>query len=115
MTGKENGRQPKPTTARTKAKNTGNSIAAQCARLYEALQLGPMTTIEIRRDLDVLMPAARIWDLKHKQGKPIEKYWVDRPTASGNLHRVAMYALMPPKLVSMPTQTLDLFRHLEAA
>lgn len=96
MAKKENAREPKPTSAKkTKPKFTDNSAEGQRARLLEALQRSPMTTIEIRHELDILMPAARIWELKHREGKNIEKVWVDRPTAAGNMHRVALYVLKP--------------------
>ncbi|CAG9244911.1 helix-turn-helix domain-containing protein [Paraburkholderia caribensis] len=79
----------------TKPKHTGNSIEAQRARLLEALEKGPLTTIEIRRDLDILMPAARIWDLRHRLGKNISMEWADQPTDGGRMHRVARYCLLP--------------------
>jgi hypothetical protein len=111
---KKNARQPKPTSA--KKKFTDNSAAGQRARLLEALERGPVTTIEARHDLDIMMPAARVFELRHIEDKNIEMHWVSRPTATGNLHRVAMYVLMPPKPVAhvLPTQTLDLFSAMEA-
>jgi hypothetical protein len=104
MSEKENARQPKSTSAKTKKKFTDNSAEGQRARLLDALKIGPLTTIEIRHDLDILMPAARIFELRHGGGHNIEKIWVDRPTAAGNLHRVALYLLKPQPL--LPFQTL---------
>lgn len=75
---------------------TDNSSDAQRARLLEALQKGPLTTIEIRHELDIMMPAARVFELRHGDGHNIVMNWVGRSTAAGNLHRVALYALMPP-------------------
>jgi hypothetical protein len=99
----------------TKRKFTDNSAEGQRARLLEALKRSPLTTIEIRHDLDIMMPAARIFELRHGGGHNIEKIWVSRHTAAGNLHRVALYILRPNLPVLMPTMTLDLFPGMEAA
>jgi hypothetical protein len=119
MTTRNNkGRDPgkDATQKTTKRKFTDNSAEAQRYRLLEVLKRGPLTTIEIRHDLDIMMPAARVFELRHNEGHNIEMHWVTRPTAAGNLHSVAMYVLMPPKpVMHMPTQTLDLFPGLEVA
>jgi hypothetical protein len=95
-TPKKKGRSScKSTVPTTRAKSTGNSTEAQLARLLDALVVGPMTTLEIRRDLDILGVAPRIFDLRHKRGKNIVMTWVDRPSDSGQMHRVALYTLMP--------------------
>lgn len=70
------------------------SAAAQRARLLDALRCSPITTIEARRDLDILMPAARIHELKHRHGYNIQKYWIEQETDNGRKHRVAKYFLM---------------------
>jgi hypothetical protein len=85
----------------TGSKHSGNSIEAQRARLLEALECGPLTTIEIRRDLDIMMPAARVWDLRHRSGKNISMAWTDRPTDGGRMHRVALYSLHPAPQASL--------------
>jgi hypothetical protein len=72
-----------------------NSAEAQRARLLAALRRGPMTTLEIRRELDVLMPAARIHELRHLYRKNILTVRVHRQTESGQVHSVALYALQP--------------------
>ncbi|MFM0569135.1 helix-turn-helix domain-containing protein [Paraburkholderia caledonica] len=90
--------------AQTKAnptKFTGNSADDQRARLLEALETGPLTTIEIRRDLDIMMPAARVWELRHRLGKNIAMVWTDRPTDGGRMHRVALYYLPPSPQASL--------------
>lgn len=99
---------------KTKAKFSDNSAEGQRARLLEAIKRGPLTTIEIRHDLDVMMPAARIFELRHHYGHNIEKVWVSRHTAAGNLHRVALYVLQPNLPVLMSSKTLDLFPAMEA-
>lgn len=74
----------------------GNDAANQRARILEVLQGGhSMTTIEIRRDLDTLMPATRIFELREK-GHMIDKVMVDANTEAGVRHRVAMYFLAKP-------------------
>jgi Helix-turn-helix domain len=78
----------------TNPKHTGNSVDAQRARLLAALHERPMTTLEIRRDLDILGPAPRVLELR-RQGKNITTVRVDRPTDGGRLHRVAMYVFVP--------------------
>ncbi|KKB62460.1 hypothetical protein WM40_17285 [Robbsia andropogonis] len=76
----------------------GNESVAQRARLVTALQkLGPITTLEARRHLDVLMPAARIHELRHGQGMNILTHRLLRETEAGNLHSVGVYALHPGK------------------
>lgn len=70
------------------------SAEAQRKRLIDALRCGPVTTIEARRNLDILMPAARIHELKHRHGHNIQKYWIEQETDNGRKHRVAKYVLM---------------------
>lgn len=71
-----------------------NSLDAQRNRLLEHLKaFGSGTTIELRRDLDVMMPAARVHELRHQFGKNITTIWTRQQTESGKLHRVAKYVL----------------------
>lgn len=71
------------------------SAAAQRKRLIDALRCGPVTTIEARRNLDILMPAARIHELKHLHGFDIQTVRVHQETDSGRLHSIARYVLRP--------------------
>ena len=73
---------------------SGNNSAAQRERLKQALRVKPMTTIEIRRDLDILMPAARVFELK-RLGERISTFWKSEATDCGELHQVALYVLNP--------------------
>jgi hypothetical protein len=73
----------------------GVSAEAQRLRLIAALRKGPVTTLEARRDLDILMPGARIHELRHKNGFKIETFPVNQETDCGVSHRVGMYVLMP--------------------
>jgi len=76
----------------TQATNKGNSANEQRARLLARLKLMPVDTITARRELDILMPAARICELRD-EGMRIDTVRVMRPTDEGKLHSVAMYVL----------------------
>jgi Helix-turn-helix domain len=67
--------------------------AAQRLRALELMRTGPKSTIQLRRDGDILQPAARIFELKAR-GYEIVTHWVQQATDCGTLHRVALYALM---------------------
>ena len=70
-----------------------NSLAAQRARLLEHLKaFGSGTTIELRRDLDVLQVAARIFELR-KLGHVIQTVRTYQQTDCGNVHKIARYVL----------------------
>ena len=70
-----------------------NSAAAQRARVLDAMRSGPKSTIQLRRDWDVLSPAARVLELK-RRGAEILTHWVHEATDCGKLHRVALYVLL---------------------
>jgi hypothetical protein len=54
-----------PKTAhRTQSNYNDNSAHSQRMRLLEKLRESNVTTIEARRDLDILMPAARVFELR---------------------------------------------------
>ncbi|WP_080409197.1 helix-turn-helix domain-containing protein [Burkholderia ubonensis] len=75
-------------------KFTSNSADDQRARLLAALRDGPISTIEARHNLDVMMPAARVFELR-AAGHTITTTRVYRATSSGREHSVALYALQP--------------------
>ena len=79
--------------AKSNAKTGENSTAAQRARVLRAVRSGPKSTIQLRRDWDVLAPAARVLELK-RCGFEILTQWVHEATDCGKLHRVALYVLM---------------------
>jgi len=87
----------RPCQAESGAKQSGYyaelRAAAQRARLLDALNVSPVTTLEARRNLDVLAPAARIFELR-KQGHAIIATRVRQKTENGVLHNVAMYSLV---------------------
>lgn len=81
---------PKELHPKSKA---GNDAAAQRLRALELLRDGPKSTLQLRRDGDILAPAARILELK-RRGFDILTQWVQQATDCGKLHRVALYVLL---------------------
>ena len=70
-----------------------SAAAAQRARILAHLQAGrPLTTIQARRELDVLHPGARVLELR-RAGWPIAMTWVREATDAGVAHRVGRYWL----------------------
>lgn len=73
----------------------GNTRAAQQQRLLDYLRKhGSIDTVTARRELDTMMPAARIFELRHEQGYSIISHRVRRETDYGRTHSVALYTLM---------------------
>ncbi len=87
------------TLVRTEAKQnrkqliSDNSAAAQRQRLLDELKRGGVSTIRARRDLDIMMPGTRIFELRHHEGYDIETVWITEETEAGEQHRVALYIL----------------------
>ena len=81
-------------TALTTRKDTDNSTEAQRSRLLTRLRQSPVSTIEARHELDIMMPAARVHELRHTHGYPIITQWVYQDTSAGRPHRVARYVLL---------------------
>ena len=71
----------------------GNSAHAQRQRLLARLRSGPLSTIGARRELDILMPAARVHELRHREGWEIQTLRREEETESGKKHNVALYVL----------------------
>ena len=84
---------PNNSQLKFKPTNNSNDAAAQRKRALELLRTGPKSTLQLRRDADILSPAARVLELKRK-GFDILTQWVHQPTDCGKLHRVALYVLM---------------------
>lgn len=96
MTFRENEKAPVASTIEAVKQNVQinyNSSQAQRQRLLSALQIAPLSTIQARRDLDVMHPGGRILELR-EQGHEIHTFWIFEPTACGRLHRVAKYVLL---------------------
>ncbi len=72
-----------------------NSAQDQRKRLLDYLRThGSIDTITARRELDILMPAARLHELRHKFGHRIDTVRTKQPTECGKLHTVAKYVLL---------------------
>ena len=85
-----------PATKQGQSITHSNSTAAQQLRLEAALRERPsFTTIYARDELDILNPAARVWELRHKRGLNIQTHWKTEQTSCGKNHRVAEYVLFP--------------------
>ncbi len=54
---------------------------------------GSIDTVTARRDLNIMMPGARIHELRHRFGHTIDKVMVKRATDCGKLHTVGLYVL----------------------
>jgi hypothetical protein len=75
-----------------------SSLQAQRSRLLAALKIAGstgLTTIQAREEHDIMMPAARVFELRYRQGWNIETVWTLARNAQGNKHRVARYVLLP--------------------
>lgn len=73
----------------------GSAACTQRQRILSVLQAGySLTTIEARRDLDVLAPAVRVLELR-RLGHPIATTWGRERTDAGIWHRIARYSLVP--------------------
>ena len=84
-----------------------NSSEAQRRRLLARLRSGPMTTLQARRELDILMPAARVFELR-AIGHRIDTFRTDEATESGKRHNVARYVLQSGEpLPTLPPDALD--------
>jgi hypothetical protein len=70
-----------------------NSAQAQRQRLLARLRLGALSTIEARRDLDIMMPASRVHELRHREGYDIQTLRHNEETDCGKKHNVAVYVL----------------------
>ena len=66
---------------------------AQRERLLDALRQRPMTTLEIRGQLDILMPATRVFELRERGFNIVTNRVV--ANTQHNRHKVALYALLP--------------------
>jgi hypothetical protein len=72
------------------------SATAQQQRLLVRLQRGPVDTLLARRELNILMPAARIKELRN-QGHEIHAQYITITDEQGHTHRgIALYTLIRP-------------------
>lgn len=71
----------------------GDSSAIQRPRLLEGLRLSPLSTLEIRRYLDILHPAGRVQELR-EEGHEIQTLRRTEISDVGLPHSVAVYVLV---------------------
>jgi hypothetical protein len=77
----------------THGNHNDNSTHTQRLHLLAAFEKQhSLTTIEARRDLDILMPAARVFELR-AMGYDIATIWTQGETECGRKHRIARYVL----------------------
>ncbi len=86
-----------PAREQSQSKTQSNSTADQRNRLEAEIRKLPVSTIYAREELDILAPAARVWELRHNHGLNIKTHWKTEQTSCGKNHRVAEYALFPGK------------------
>lgn len=78
----------------------GNSLNAQRQKVLNALRsVGGegLSTIQLREQYDVMMPGARIFELRHEYGYNIKLIWGRDRNAQGNEHTCGRYILFPGK------------------
>ena len=74
------------------------STIIQMQRVHSYLQLhGSATTFELRHNLDVIAPAPRIYDLRHKLNINIVTVWDVGENPGGTTHKIARYVLKSGK------------------
>lgn len=77
-----------------KANYSDNSVATQRLRILNWLMHNSsLTTQQARREMDIMSPAARIFELK-EEGHNILTHWEREKTASGDTRAIAKYILM---------------------
>jgi len=82
---------------KTTQKSYSSTLSAQRERILTRLKIEPLSTIQARHELDILAPAARVFELRHSYGYNIFTLWLSQETPCGNLHRVALYILLAGK------------------
>ncbi len=70
-----------------------SNVATQRQMLLKRLQLGPVTTLEAREEMNMWHPAGRIFELR-KLGFNIETHTCTDLTTGGAVGRVAKYVLV---------------------
>ena len=66
---------------------------SQRQRILAWLRERPLTTLQARKELDIMHPAARVQELR-ELGNRIITYWHVTHSDSGTKHRVGRYVLL---------------------
>lgn len=79
------------------------ATSGQQARLLARLRIGPITTLNARRELGIMSPSARVNELR-SLGYPIKTARISASEENGRHHRqVALYLLeLPTEAASLP-------------
>ena len=73
-------------------KYKGETGATHAKRILDALRLGPLSTFEARRYLDVPHPAGRVQELRNA-GNEIDTVRLSERSEAGRPHNIALYVL----------------------
>ena len=80
-----------------------NSAAGQRQAILKWLQeQGSLTTIQVRDELGIMSPAARVMELR-ELGQPIVTHWTKTVDRIGTKHREAKYVLFSTPIKKAPT------------
>ncbi len=97
MKTKRSATQSQQNISKPRKQTNDTASTNQRKRLIDARRKRPLSTIQIRHELDVFQPAARIFELRHDQGYNIITQWDKQETPEGYMHRVAKYVLLAGK------------------
>ena len=88
------------------AEQLSQTSAAQCERIINALRnrSGGMSTLDMKQELDVYDPPARVYQLRWEQDYNIVLNWTYQETQPGQLHRIGHYVLLPGSWLASNSQ-----------
>lgn len=89
-----------PKSSPKRSGTDGTSSQDQRQRILAALReagSSGLSTIQLRENLDCMMPGARIFELRHDYGHNIQLIWDREKNAQGNEHTCGRYILFPGK------------------
>ena len=86
-----------PASAEVPARTLSNREHSQSWLMLAAFETKhSLTTIEARRELDIMMPAARVFELR-AMGHDIATVWTQGVTECGRKHRIVRYVFRKPR------------------
>ena len=87
-------------TPKSSPNTQSHSTPAQRQRILQSLRIAAnngLTTIQLREEQDIMMPAARVHELRWRDGYNIQTIRVYDLNAQGNKHHCSRYFLLPGK------------------
>lgn len=75
------------------SKRLPSSTKSQRERIIDRLKEGPVTTQELREELEILSPTARMSEIKKMYGCEIHTMRVDYTSPSGTTRKIAQYVM----------------------